>query len=320
MYRVSNPSQLMALLPALFGYACERMLTMVAVDRQGNLGLGVRVDLDKARAAVGSLACHVKRADAGRVFAVIIDGADGVELSKREEAHRDLVAELRAAIKGIGVKVGGVYVVDRLALGGSWFEVGGDRCGMMQDPAMSPLAVEAAVAGRQIFKSRADLEAVVAADPDRVGSLMPMVAAQGGGQFDRGEVLAAVGRVAAVVAHGGAPEESELAVIAASLDDTQIRDQLYTLAVTDLAAEAEALWGLMARGLGGEPRANVLSLLGLSSYVRGDGTLAQVAASAALDAVPGHSMGRMIDMALRTGLPPEMMRRTLVGRVGAAAA
>lgn len=320
MYRVSNPSELMALLPALFGFACERMLTMVAVDRQGNLGLGVRVDLDKARGAVGSLARHAKRADAGRVFAVIVDGADGVELPKREETHRDLVAELRGAINGVGVKVAGVYVVDRLAVGGSWFEVGGERCGMMLDPATTPLAIGAAVAGRRIFKSRADLEAVVAADPDRVAILMPMVAAQGGGQFDRGEVVAAVGRAAAVVAHGGGPEDSELAVIAVALDDTQIRDQLYTLAVTDRAAEAEALWGLMARGLSDEPRANVLSLLALSSYVRGDGTLAQVAAAAALDAVPGHSMGRMIDMALRTGLPPEMMRRTLAGRVEAAAA
>ena len=79
-----------------------------------------------------------------------------------------------------------------------------------------------------------------------------------------------------------------------------------------MAAEAEALWTLLARVLPEPWRAEALVLLAVSAYVRGDGSLAGTAVLAALADDAEHPMAGMLDTALQDAVRPEEIRELLV--------
>ena len=67
------------------------------------------------------------------------------------------------------------------------------------------------------------------------------------------------------MAAGAALSDTELAGVGASLADRAVRDVLFTAAASDVAAEAEALWTVLARVLPRPWRAEALALLAVSA-------------------------------------------------------
>lgn len=107
--------------------------------------------------------------------------------------------------------------------------------------------------------------------------------------------------------------DAELAEIATSLVDKRVRDALCNVGDSEDTAAAEALWTLLARVLPSPFRAEALTLLAFSAYLRGEGPLAGVALDAVLADDPGHRMASMLDKALQGGIRPDDLRVLIAG-------
>ena len=222
-----------------------------------------------------------------------------------------LIDALAVELRRCDTELVATYVVDRIAAGARWYC--GDGCGaagVLSDPATSLLADWAVLAGRRLYSSRDELTALVAADSDRAAELLPLL--NRAGAPDRRSAVRAALTAARRLARGAALSDRELAAVGASLTDPRVRDRLFTAAASNRAAEAEALWTLLARVLPEPWRAEALVLLAVSAYVRGDGSLAGTAVLAALADDAEHPMAGMLDTALQDAVRPEEIRELLV--------
>ena len=110
------------------------------------------------------------------------------------------------------------------------------------------------------------------------------------------------------MALGEVPTDAELACVGASLGDCRVRDALFNIGDAEESAKAEALWIVLSRVLPDPLRAEALTLLAFSAFLRGDGSLAGVALDAALADIPNHRMAGMLEIALKSGISPEQLR------------
>ncbi|HLR99858.1 MAG TPA: DUF4192 domain-containing protein [Mycolicibacillus parakoreensis] len=312
---LDRPGALIAALPAVLGFVPAKSL-LLAVIEAGALGPVLRVDLaDGLADRIDELVEVAAVGGPEAVIAVIVDAA-GARCPQCNRDHQQLCAELGAALQRRAIALWAAHVVDRIAAGGRWHCI--DRCGAggaVDDPATSPLAVAAVVAGRRLYRCRADLQAVVGVgDPgrrERIADLLrepPPPTRRSSRAARRRADLAAMLAAAGRHAGGAALDDAELVAMARALLDIDVRDTLYALAAGESADAAESLWILLAQTLPGPSRAEALVLLAFSAYVRGDGALAGVALEAALREQPAHRMAGMLDTALQSGLRPESIR------------
>jgi hypothetical protein len=312
-YHLNRPGTLIAAVPAVLGFVPERSLVVVTV-RDGELGCVMRVDLSEALlGSVGQLADVAAAAEPDEAIAVIVDER-GAACDSCGDAYRELAQVLQEALADQGITLLAAHVVDRIAAGGRWYCA--DGCGAggaVDDPTSSPMAAAAVLDGRQLYRHRAELQAVVEADLERGTQMRPLVTRCAGERGERSDAAIredVEGAIAAArrLADGDVPGDVELARLACALTDPPVRDTLYALAVGQEAAAAEALWALLARSLPAPWRVEALVLLAFSAYARGDGPLAGVALDAALRVHTGHRMAGMLDTALQSGLRPEQIR------------
>jgi hypothetical protein len=317
-FRLNRPGALIAALPAVLGFVPENSLVLVSLDR-GELGAVLRVDLCEGLGdRIGHLV-EVAAAAAPEAAIVVIVDEDGAHCPLCNEQYRQICASLAEALVEYDIELYAAHVVDRVAVGGRWHCVDGcGASGTVDDPSASPLAAAAVLEGRRLYARRADLQAVLAVeDPDRSAALSGRLERQAArretaGRADparcaRRDVKHAMG-AASRVSSGQSLTDAELAALGCALNDAQVRDTLYALAVGEKAGEAEALWAALARILPAPWRVEALVLLAFSAYVRGDGPLAGVSLEAALRCDPDHRMAGMLDMALQSGLRPEQIR------------
>ncbi|MCC3330993.1 DUF4192 family protein [Nocardia abscessus] len=66
---------------------------------------------------------------------------------------------------------------------------------------------------------------------------------------------------------------------------------------------------MLTRSLTGRYRAEAAVLLTYSAHLRGDGTLARLAITIALEADPTHIIARLVNAALERALPPGVAHR-----------
>jgi Domain of unknown function (DUF4192) len=320
-FELNQPGAVIAALPAVLGFVPEKSLVLLSIDG-GELGSVLRVDLSDALAdQIRHLAEVAAAAGPQAAIAVIVDD-DGAACPMCNEQYRDLCATLTAELSQHGIALWAVHVVDRVAAGGRWHCVDGCGAGgVVDDPSSSPLAVAAVLDGRRLYARRADLQAVIAVDRARSASLTGRIAerAELRDETYRDDPTACVRRdveaamaAAARVGDGQPLADAELAGLACSLEDVEVRDTLYALAVGHSAGDAEALWALLSRSLPTRWRTEALVLLAFSAYARGDGPLAGVSLEAALRCQPGHRMAGMLDTALQSGLRPEHIRELAV--------
>lgn len=313
-FHLNEPGKLIAAVPAVLGFVPEKSLVLVTIDR-GEMGCVMRVDLSAAVVdAIDHMAGAASTSGPDSAIAVIVD-EDGAACRMCSDEHRQLAEALDDALGERGITLRAVHVVDEIAAGGRWHQIGdGGESGRVEDPKSSPMAVAAVLDGRPLYRGRDELQDVVAvADPDHTAALAAVMERAGhdGGQRSEADARRDVEHALAMmrsVDRGCFPDDEDLIRLGCGLIDPRVRDTLYALAVGRDAARAESLWALLARTLPDPWRAEALVLLAFSSYSRGDGPLAGVALQAALLGNAGHRMACMLDQALQSGMRPGQIR------------
>lgn len=308
---LDRPGALIAALPAVLGFAPERSLVLVTLDR-GELGCVLRIDLsDDMSTAVAHLAEVAAGGCPDAAIAVVVD-EPGASCRPCNDDYAELTDDLGEELAAHGIHLLAAHVVDRVAADGHWHCADGcGRGGTVDDPWASPLAAAAVLDGRRLYTRRADLTAVVAVDPVRVAALsrlLPTAPAVAQSDAEARTSIAAARSAAARVDGGAELLDDEIARLGAALTDLRVRDTLYALAVGEDAGAAEALWAMLSRSLPLPWRTEALVLLAFSAYARGDGPLAGVSLDAALQGDDTHRMAGMLDQALQAGLRPEVIR------------
>ncbi|GAS95392.1 uncharacterized protein RMCC_2358 [Mycolicibacterium canariasense] len=311
LFDLDSPAALIAALPAVLGFVPERSLVLVTVDR-GDIGPVLRVDLSAALVAgTAHLAEVVAASSPDAAIAVVVD-EDGTDCDACGIDHLDLADRLAESLDDHAILLLAVLLVDRVTPGGRWSCADGCGAGgLIDDPDASPLAAAAVLDGRRLYRRREDLQRVVGvADPARCAALRERIRRRDGVVDDEAaaDAVRLALRMAAGVRADSELDDAEVATLAAALTDPRVKDTLYALAVGERAAEAEALWTVLARTLPDPWRVEALVLLAFSAYARGDGPLAGIALEAALNGLPAHRMAGMLDQALQSGMHPRQIR------------
>jgi hypothetical protein len=114
----------------------------------------------------------------------------------------------------------------------------------------------------------------------------------------------------------GAPTDrltdAEVARVVWGLRDGEVRDRAIGLALANEPAAAEQLWTECTRRAPAPLDAAPATLLAISAWLRGDGAMANVALSRALDSEPGYSLARLLADALAACVTPSELRAMLV--------
>jgi hypothetical protein len=306
-FQLNRPGALIAALPAVLGFVPEKSLILVTIDR-GELGCVMRVDLSPDLVdTVDHLAEVAAAARPDAAIAVVVD-AEGAGCRLCNDEYGALREVLSTSLAGHAIELIDFHVVDTVGQGGRWHSEGGSW-GTVDDPSASPLAMAAVLEGRRLYARREDLQEVIeVTDAAASQALADTIRAQDDvgtdAMRDVAEVMAASVRAAA----GETLSDAVTARLARAVTDPQTRDLFYALAVGDQAANAEALWAMLARTLPMPWRVEALVLLAFSAYARGDGPLAGVSLEAALRCDVTHRMAGMLDTALQSGMRPEQIR------------
>jgi hypothetical protein len=343
--QVREPGELIAAVPALLGYHPENSLILVSLGGPDHTELRTVLRHDLVVPAVGACGSdddtvpldglvemtavidrYARRLVAEHstaAVAIVVDAGAG----SRRAAHRDLIAALRTRLQSSGVTLSASFATTEIARGVKWFGIGEPRwAGVVADPDTSEVTVAQVYAGRQIRRSRRDVEALVAADADRqaqVRALLRAAAASGdleasldaaGGDAYHRRKLEEVLRQIANLAAGEPLLAVELAELGMALRRTVVRDSLLALAAGDMAAAAERLWMALTRALPEPERAEPAVLLAYSALLRGDGTLTGIALDAALDAAPWHRLAILLERSLNVAIDrARLLEPALVG-------
>jgi hypothetical protein len=313
MNMIESPTGVLEALPSMLGFPPENSLVVVAVQR-GAIGCVMRMDLDAVAkdGACERIAELAARNDTDAVVAVIVS-RDGALCPVCGEQYRDLIRGLTEALERRDVRMLGAHVADRIEGGGRWHCI--DNCGaggVLNDPASSAVAAAAVADGRRLYRHRDEIKALVTADADRAGTLAPLLSAAGAVECVVDAVRAAVDAARRMNA-GAALTDAEMASIGATVAVVRVRDRRFTTADSDESGAAEALWTLLGRVLPQPWRAEALTLLAFSAYLRGDGPLVGIALETVRSEAPAHRLAGLMDTALQGGVRPDEIRELLAG-------
>lgn len=337
--RADDPRECIAAVPALLGFVPRRSL-VVYLLRQPHGGTGpaslsavARHDLEPSgHGGWARLATHLTalcvRENTVAVLALIVDDRAGAPHAGtpgvRSGRHRYLMRALERALATEHIMLDEVWAVREIATGQPWWAVEDPAVtGVQSDPAASPIALAEAVDGYRIKASREDLEALVAVDAQLCAEVRPEVDSAGlvAGQRFRTAIFrdeldryrrSLLNRVldrVAVLACDGTVDTRALAETVVALRDPTVRDAVFALAGGHRAEAAARMWAQLCRVTTGSDRAEAATLFGYSAYTRGDGVLAGIALRAALESDPDHTIARLLDTALGTGMPPQEVRK-----------
>lgn len=314
MEKVRMLGNLVRSIVAVLGFTPVESLMLIGIC-DGVADVVLRVDLQDlvAEGAIERLAEMVAAHGSDCVVAVVVSES-GVGCSTRGEQLRALVSDVGSELEQRGDQILEVIMVDRIAAGGRWFCVGDSAtAGVLDDPASSVLAAEAVAEGRRLFGSRSELEELVTVDSVRAKRVALLV-----GEVELVEDVAVAVRAAVAAMHrmadGEQLSDAVLAEVGSALADMRVRDALFNMGEMKEMMAAEALWSLLSRVLPSPFRAEALTLLAMSCYLRGDGSVAGIALEAVLENHPQHRMAGMLDTALRSGIHPNQLRGLIADR------
>lgn len=304
VHTVASVGELLCNIPAMLQFCPVESIILLEL-RQDEIGGILRLDLGdwSLSDAAERLSDLVDGHDADGALAVVVSE----QVSDRARCVR-MADELASALQHRGRELIGAVRLDRFAAGGRWSCLDGCGAGgVLDDPASSVLAAAAALDGRRIFGSRAEVAALVAVDASRAAALLPLLGTPGPVDSVPAAVRAAVGAIRQI-ADGGVPTDAELAEVATALVDKRVRDALLKIGDAEETAAAEVLWTTLARALPEPFRVEALTLLAFSALLRGDTVLGGVVLEAALAANPDHLMAGLLDTALQHRLPIDRLR------------
>ncbi|WP_433799082.1 DUF4192 domain-containing protein [Actinomycetospora sp. CA-084318] len=326
---ISDPADLVASIPPLFGFTPEESLVVLGMhgpDRSRRLGASLRIDLgdDPADDVVLADAARDRLAPTGPDAIVVVvvsagpPGADGRPPGARlVDAVTDAFAELRIPL------IGATWA-ERIAAGAPYrcFE----RCdcsGTLPDPGGTRTAAETTALGRITYGSRDEMAAALAPGPgagsrrrrELVDDALEaaVLDRELSGPAAALRDLEAVRRAVAEVAAGGVLAEEEIARLAVALCDPRVRDICLGFAAgcddaVDPAA-AEELWRVLVRAVPEPEVAEPATLLAFASLDHGGGATLTTALERARRADPDHRLSGLLTTMLAAGQTPETARR-----------
>lgn len=320
--QVSEPGELIAAIPALLGFRPSDSVVALCLmgDSPATLGPVMRHDYFPP---IGARPAPPMEA-ALRRFAQVSDGEGAaaivlVIVADCTDSEAVIVADSAdELLEGTGVELADVLCTSAIEPRRPWVSVlCPEHRGLVSDPGSSSVTAAQVVGGRVIRSSREELVQAVrgtARNQDRIAVLIELCRAQGD-ELDRlpddARVRANVGLIlhhVDSVASGRYPAPRDCAELALALADVRARDIALGLAVTTSAVAAEQVWLILTHELPDPERACPATLLGYFAYVRGDGPLAGVALSLALETDPEYTLAGLLDVSLHTGVRPDGIR------------
>lgn len=340
--RVTEPRELLALIPYQLGFAPADSLVVVALRApRGRVGLIARVDLADAEEAAATVAAHLVTDSAARAVIVTYTG--------NPAAARAATAALTEALAGVGIAASDGWTVGPT----------GYRSTDCEDLACCPeaghplsdldgtqVAAAFTYAGIGTAPTRADLGVKPATGPGR------RAANRAGSTWLRTHAIEEIQTRAAglcawqdAIATTGPVPAARLGIIAAALTSKRVRDAVVVGLIPgtpqDLPAQvaagegdgdvARAMGGIIGGTTGIRPGAAAdqatrlliavaahagatraaapLTLLALIAWWSGDGARASVLLEQALTLDPAHRLAVLLAEALDGALPPGWLRR-----------
>lgn len=305
--RASGPAEILQVIPYLLGFHPEHSVVIVAM-RGKAVVVSARYDLDAPPGYAESL-CHSAAAAGatGVVVALYDDTITGHPLAHR--AYREELRELFDQYE--------LNEVDALAVGGGrWWSY---RC---EDASCCPpegtelvsagaIAAGAVAEGLVALPGRADLEAELEPDEERMADVLVALLALRDEEDDRPDVVvraedwAAVRRFVREARRGkGVPSPEQAARVLWALMDIGVRDATVGFLTSRPEPEVEIAWRDLVRVSPPLWRAPVATIYALWCQAGGSGARANIAIDAALTANPYYSMAQLLDEAQLRGMNP----------------
>ncbi|WP_176921528.1 DUF4192 domain-containing protein [Pseudonocardia oroxyli] len=322
---------LLAGLPVLLGFRPRDSLVVVALGGATGrrVGLTLRVDLpppgeDALRASVcASAAVAVARERPAAAAVVVVGGGPAPALVAEGAPPRvDVAAEAVLALADAGVAVPTVAWVAELEPGAPWccYPLQGCGCaGRLPDPAGTELAATAVAQGTVVYRSREELEHLVAAaEPARepVGGAEDRSAGvRGAPRWPAEPEHALRAALDAASANRLVVDAQLVRIMTSAFRRAAFRDRCLSVCTGPDAPAAEQLWAALARTCRGPAAADPAVLLAVCALARGAGALADIALERAERVRPNHRLARDLRAAMAAGWGPDRVRAWLAGEL-----
>ncbi|MFJ7217073.1 DUF4192 domain-containing protein [Amycolatopsis sp. NPDC098790] len=311
-----SPAQLLAALPYLIGFRPANSVVLIG-HRTDRVGLVLRGDLphpeDRARQARALAARYVLSPPTAVTLALI----GGGRRPGSPPPHAGFAAELTEVLDELGIPVLHALWAADITEGAAWGCYSDPECGgELPDPRATVTAAWATEAGWVAFDSREELEALLAPrSPEAVVRRSATLSGMPSLPWPESTCVAEAASVIRAAFErqrrgAGPPTDEQAVLLASALTLPEIRDACLGMAVpphTSQAREAERLWLALVQELPAPERAEAATLLGYTSFMRGDGTFAGMALDTALEADEDHVLAGLLHTVLQRGMPPEQL-------------
>jgi uncharacterized protein DUF4192 len=320
--RLTDPGQLLAGIPGLLTFFPDPdslVFVTLTGNRKHEVRGALRVDLPEDGGIVelvDQLHLIALNHQATGVELVILGGGNADPPDALP--HRTLIRLIAEALEPDGIELTHATWAPRIEHDATYWCYENATCtGQLPDPDTSPVTTAMAVAGLPIYASRAELAAQLAADP--AGALAhraELLATRRGSdpEPNHEEDLELIRRLVDGITTGTVEpvlDDATIVRLADALSNPDIREACLAFAFTVRAKGAQRLWTALTRAVPGPDRAEPASLLALCAYLRGEGTLAGMAADAALEANPNHQLGWIMRHVLDYGILPTQLEEML---------
>jgi hypothetical protein len=315
--RLSGPSDLVAAVPHLLGFAPQLSLVVVALRRPPRaaprIEATLRVDLtDDPVAQVEPFLHSVRDQGAHDVVVLAYPGVGGEPWSWDE-----LVDDLRGVAEAADLEVADVLRVETRR--GGWrywsLQCRNPQCCPAEGRHVSadaPVVAEAVGRGLVALASRGDVEAELQTDVCRMLDVTAALRGRRVGRTDawrRRELAWADALLTGELGPPVAPRDA--ARLLTALRDVRVRDALLVTPGAT-ADRSQQVWADLARAAPSRLRAAPATLLAASHLATGGGVRATVALEVALRADPGYTLAGLLHRAVVAAVPPRELVRLLV--------
>jgi hypothetical protein len=337
--RIRDVGEIAAALPHLLGFHPRESVVLLSLGGASGrrVGLTVRADIpppehNRSLATVLSRSLCTDEPD-GALVLVVSEAADGEFVGDRALPHHDLVGEMCRALDRLDVPVGDTVLVRD----GRWWSYDcADACcapgaGTPLPAGVTELEVASIATGTVVEPDRDALHARIARPPGHDRGAMAAACARvavecSAAVLDAGRAAVAAQSWSAVSdaaaqcrpGAGGRLTDGEVARVVWGLRDGDVRDLAMELALGPDPAAAEQLWTECTRRAPVPLDAAPATLLAVCAWLRGDGAMANVALSRALDSEPGYGLAGLLAEALAACMTPADLRTLLTAATGRA--
>ena len=312
--RARDPADLLALIPFQLGFHPSESLVAIFL-RGRTIAVVARIDLPPVSATPGFAAELEDLGAQNRTEELVL-----VAYSEQPEPACSVLAGLMLALPTRMVRE--ALYVD----GTRWWSLTCDQTccpaeGTPYDVKGHRLAAEAVFAGLTTRASRAELAATVAGPPEtevpRLVALAAEIRATGAGRPAGPERTAdLLHRVQAGLLAPGELDDRACTELALLVNDIRLRDLVWATIDPEAAEQHIGLWQRVVSQVSPTLSAAPLALLGMASWISGQGALLNCAAEELSRRHPSYSMRHLLEQISARAMPPGLWQ-SMVGQVPA---